>query len=46
VKVDAAKLEQAREQFQKLWPQNPVQWYLSYDSYRTGQRLLQESIQQ
>jgi hypothetical protein len=41
--VEQAKLAAAREQLERLWAPNPVQWYLSYDAYRAATRLLYEA---
>jgi hypothetical protein len=42
--VDAAKLDRARRNLARLWAGNPVQWYLSYHSYRTARALLFDAI--
>lgn len=41
--VDQTKVAAARKHLEKLWADNPVQWYLGYHDYREAQRLLHEA---
>jgi len=40
IEVNAAKLGLVREHLARLWADNPVQWYLSYHSYRAARALM------
>ena len=44
IEVDSEKLAAAREKLAELWPENPVQWYLSYPGYGEVRKLLFEAI--
>jgi hypothetical protein len=46
VKVNQTKLNQAQKQLDKLWANNPVQWYISYGAYKNFHDLLWEAIEQ
>jgi hypothetical protein len=43
LKVDQAKLAKAEKIIEQLWPQNTVQWYLSYSDFRKAVELLYDS---
>lgn len=38
--VDKQSLQQAEVHLKKLWPNNPVQWYLDYSDYHTARQML------
>ncbi len=42
--IDAARLADAVADFDQLWADNPVQWYLRYDNYRSGVRSLFDAM--
>ena len=44
--VNRQKLAEAEKVLQRMWAQNPVQWYISYSSYRNARKLLFEAIDQ
>ena len=44
--VNETKLNQAKAELEKLWTGNPVQWYISYGSYRKFSDLLFEAIEE
>ena len=44
VRVDAGRLAQAKACLQRLWPGNPVQWYLSYHTFRQAEALLYDAV--
>jgi hypothetical protein len=46
IKVNKTKLDNAKCQIEKLWADNPVQWYISYDVYKNFSNLLFEAIEQ
>ena len=44
VRVNKAQVNHARGLFEQLWADNPVQWHLSYDTYRRAVNLLHEAV--
>ena len=45
LKVNKKKLAEAEAELSRLWADNPVQWYLSYGSYRKAKELLYEAVE-
>ena len=44
LKVNRQKLEQIEKELKRMWADNPVQWYISYGSYRKAKQLMYEAL--
>jgi len=42
--VDDDTLQTLRQNFEPLWADNPVQWYLSYHQYRTAREAVFDAM--